>query len=293
MINILMTGATGYLGSHLAERLLSQPDRYTLTVLKRSFSNDVRIRPLLPRLRVFNIDRTDLADIVRDGGYNVILHAATHYGRRTAPLTDILDANLMLPLRLLEAGITHGVRTFINTDTMLDKRVSEYSLSKRHFNEWLNSQSRRIAAINVSLEHFYGPGDDDSKFVSRILRSLLRQVDEIALTDGTQRRDFVYVDDVVDAFMHIIEANSDVAPGYHDYEVGSGCSIPVRQFVETAHALCDHPRTRLLFGAIPHRPNEAMDVRVNIDRLRALGWAPRWSLEAGLAHTIQSEWSHV
>jgi CDP-paratose synthetase len=154
MIRILMTGATGYLGSHLVERFVAEPQRYAVTVLKRSFSNDARIRHWLPQLNVFDLDRVRIAEVFEAGAYDMILHSATHYGRRSAPLTDILEANLMLPLRLLEAGISSKVGVFINTDTMLDKRVSEYSLSKRHFSDWLRSQSSRIAAINVSLEHF-------------------------------------------------------------------------------------------------------------------------------------------
>jgi CDP-paratose synthetase len=122
-----------------------------------------------------------------------------------------------------------------------------------------------------------------------MVRSLLREVNEIALTEGIQRRDFVYIDDVVDAFMRIIGASAGSAPEFRHYEVGSGASISVREFVETARTLCGNTATHLRFGAIPLRANEAMDVRVDTSRLRDLGWAPQWSLDAGLANTIAIE----
>lgn len=293
MIRVLMTGATGYLGSRLLQRLVDLPDGYAVTILKRSFSCDTRIRHLLGRVTALDLDRIRIADAFEGRAYDVIVHAATDYGRKTTSLADIVDANLVLPLRLLEAGITAQVRTFINTDTMLDKRVSGYSLSKRQFREWLESQSSRVAAVNVSLEHFYGPGDDDSKFVSFIVRSLLNDRNEIALTHGTQRRDFVYIEDVVDAFMRIIEANAHAGAGFRHYEVGSGMSIPVRDFVETARVQCRNTATHLRFGAIPFRENEAMDVQVDTSALRQLGWSPKWSLQAGLAQTIKLEREHV
>lgn len=293
MVSILMTGATGYLGSHLLERLAASPDRYDVTVVKRSVSCDARIRQWLPHIRTFDLDTAELASVFDGHRYDLILHAATDYGRKASTLADILQPNLLMPLRLLEAGISHGVRAFVNTDTMLDKGVSGYSLSKRQFREWLESLSHRVAAVNVSLEHFYGSGDDDSKFASFVVRSLLRNVESIALTEGTQRRDFVYIDDVVDAFMRVIEAHAESAPGYRHYEVGSGVSVPVRRFVETARAQCGNTVTHLRFGAIPLRENEAMDVRVDISGLRALGWKPKWTLEAGLAHTIELEQERI
>jgi len=178
---------------------------------------------------------------------------------------------------------------FLNTDTMLDKDVSAYTLSKRQFREWLQSSSRSILGVNVALEHFFGPGDDPTKFVSDVISNLVIGVPSIALTTGIQRRDFVYVDDVVDAIISILGHVEHGSDGYIEYEVGSGISVSVRDFVKMAREMSGSASTFLDFGAVPFRRNEPMDVRADVSRLRALGWSPRWSLRAALEETIRVE----
>jgi len=284
-----MTGATGFLGSKLLARLTSDPEQYEVTVLKRSTSDTWRIANLLPDLASFDLDRTPIRDVFGAIPFDTILHCATDYGRKPVPRSEMIEANLMLPLRLLETGIDHGVHTFISTDTMLDKNVSDYTLSKRQFREWLQSLSTRIAGINMVLEHFYGPGDDATKFVSSILRSLLNKETSISLTPGLQRRDFIYVDDVVDAFLCVMQALGSETGGYFDFEVGSGRSVSIQEFVTMARGICGNEITRLEFGALPYRPNEPMEVAVNVSKLHAFGWCAKYDLHEGLRQTVQFE----
>ena len=284
-----MTGATGFLGSKLLARLVDEPDRYQVTVLKRSSSDIWRIVDLLPALRHFDLDRTTIRDVFSAARYDTILHCATDYGRKPVPRSEMIEANLMLPLRLLETGIDHGVRAFVSTDTMLDKNVSDYTLSKRQFREWLENLSGRVAGINMVLEHFYGPGDDVTKFVSSIVRSLLRNELTIPLTAGLQRRDFIYVDDVVEAFLCVLQALKDETGGYFEFDVGSGQSVTIQEFVTMARALCGNELTRLEFGALPYRSNEPMEVTVDVSKLYGLGWRAHCDLRTGLRQTIEFE----
>lgn len=289
MQRILMTGATGFLGSKLLARLASEPEKYQVTVLKRSTSDTWRIASLLSRLDSYDLDRTPITDVFGTVAFDAILHCATDYGRKPVPRSEMIEANLLLPLRLLEAGIDHGVRTFISTDTMLDKNVSDYTLSKRQFREWLQNLSTRIVGINMVLEHFYGPGDDATKFVSNILRALINRETAILLTPGLQRRDFIYVDDVVDAFLCVMQALEGETGGYFDFEVGSGESVSIEEFVTLAKGICGNEATRLEFGALPYRLNEPMEVTVDVGKLHALGWRARYGLREGLLHTVQFE----
>jgi predicted glycosyltransferase involved in capsule biosynthesis len=80
-----------------------------------------------------------------------------------------------MPLQLLELGKKTRVNCFINTDTILDKRVSYYSLSKNQFREWLELYAKEMICLNVALEHFYGPYDDNTKFVSIYHREHFKQ----------------------------------------------------------------------------------------------------------------------
>lgn len=282
----MVTGATGYLGSHLTRRLRSAGHR--LIVAKRSTSRIDRIADILPELETFDLDRGDLSALFARERLDLVLHCATDYGRKQLPPSRIIEANLVLPLRLLELSVESGVRTFVNTDTILDKRVSHYSLSKRQFSEWLSAFSVKMTGLNVSLEHFYGPGDDDTKFVSRMVSDIVAGVARIALTPGEQKRDFIYIDDVADAFMRLIHHADALGAGFHRFEVGSGRAIPIKELVTLIARLAGNATTRLDFGAVPYRDQEIMESRVDIAPLKKLGWAPRVALDDGIRRTIEA-----
>lgn len=284
-----MTGATGYLGSRVLHELLHTYQDLSIVVLKRSFSDTRRITHLLPYVHTIDADACNLSDIFHAHKFTAIFHFATNYGRGQKESYEIIEANLLLPLRLLELGLQHGVKVFLNTDTMLDKNISDYTLSKKQFQEWLKKGSERILTINVALEHFYGPGDDPTKFVSNIVYKLLNKTECIPLTSGTQKRDFIYVDDVVSAFLCIIANTNKHNTGYMPFEVGTGQTISIRDFVTLTKELCGNTTTELKFGAVPLRANEPADVRVDTTKLAALGWQPQISLTQGILQTIAKE----
>jgi nucleoside-diphosphate-sugar epimerase len=286
-----MTGGTGYLGSRLIPMLLGKG--FELTVLKRSFSPMDRISAFEKEINTVDLDRVLLEDVFRVGEYGMILHCATNYGRRVSNPLQIIEANLMLPLRLIELGSKNGIGCFINTDTIIDKGINQYSLSKGQFKEWLVQYADKMLCINVALEHFYGPGDDDSKFVSNIIRRLLERVPSIDLTLGQQKRDFIYIDDVVYAFRSIVEASLGLATGYMSFEVGSGQAVSIEQFVKLIAGIMGNKETRLNFGALKYRPGEVMESKVNLDSLRRLGWDCKVDLREGLAKTILFESANI
>lgn len=287
MRKVLLTGGTGFLGSNLLKRLLKE--QWQVILIKRSTSNTVRIKEQLPLIASLDIDVEPLENIFHNHKIDIIIHCATNYGRKSVPPTELIEANLFLPLKLLHLAKDHKVQVFINTDTILDKRVNTYSLSKKQFIEWFSLYSEDIACINIALEHFYGPMDDRSKFVSQIILDLLQGVKEIFLTPGEQKRDFIYIDDVVDAFMNVIKFAHKKRNGFHNFEVGTSQTISIRDFVELTKKLTGNQTTHLNFGAISYRKNEIMESKVDINALCALGWAPKISLEEGLIYTIDKE----
>jgi len=283
---ILMTGGTGYLGSNIARSLCGE---YHIIILKRSFSPIKRIEDIINKVEFFNIDEINLKNVFLHKKIDVILHCATHYGRKSKDPLEIVEANLMLPLSLLNFAKAYTVPCFINTDTILDKRINTYSLSKSQFHDWLLILAKDIVCVNMELEHFYGPLDDTSKFVTYLIYSMLKGESEIQLTDGKQKRCFVYIDDVVNAFKLIIENSCFFSQGYQNFQIGSLQSISVRTLAETIKRLSDNVSTFLNFGAIPYRENEIMDPKLEVGHLLNLGWKISVSLEEGLQKTIKAE----
>jgi len=281
---ILLTGGTGYLGSNILKKLISE--RYEVILLKRSFSNTFRIKEYENSIVTYDIDKSDIKKIFLEHKIDIILHCATDYGRKNVDPLQVIEANLILPLRLLELGKQNGAACFINTDTILDKRVNYYSLSKGQFAEWLQAYKNDLSCVSIALEHFYGPGDDKTKFVSYVIDQLLNNAKKIDLTPGEQKRDFVYIDDVVAGFLLVIEKYKQFGRGYFKFEIGSGNLISIKDFVIKIQQYVRNTKTKLNFGAIPYRKNEVMEHRVDLTEIQKLGWVCKNFIEQGLKKTI-------
>jgi CDP-paratose synthetase len=279
---ILLTGTTGFLGSRLAASLSGSG--HELILIKRRTSDVRRTAPLPPGTTMYDVEDLDLSALFkRHGRIDAVIHAATCYARGKEGVAQVFETNTAFPLRLLEAAATHGAGVFFNSDTILPGNISLYALSKRHFLDWGKAfaSDKRIRFVNVRLEHMYGPGDADWKFTTNVIKSCLRNVSSLDLTPGDQKRDFVYIDDAVDAFLRIWEHERALPPGYMGYDVGSGEAVSIRDFVTLVKTIT-RSSTRMNFGALPYRENELMECRLDVDPLKRLGWRPRTGLARGV-----------
>ena len=102
----------------------------------------------------------------------------------------------------------------------------------------------------------YGDWDDFSKFIPFIIKELLLQKNEIKLTKGEQLRDFIYIDDVVEAFYLISQKGLNFKPGFYVYEYGTGKPQSLQSVVTLVKKLTGNTNTLLNFGALPYRENE-------------------------------------
>jgi CDP-paratose synthetase len=283
---ILITGVTGFLGSHLAKALLIAG--YEVVAIKRKSSSLNRVEAISKDITFFDIEDIDIDNFFHVcSNINTIIHTATCYGRNNESVSEIFTANAEFPLRLLDAGNRAGVKVFVNTDTILDKYLNLYALSKNQLLQWgkFFAKHEKIRFVNIRLEHFYGPDDDPTKFTTYIINSCLNNIPELKLTQGDQKRDFIYIDDVVTAYIVLLENINHNNSAFVEYDLGSGHSVSIREFVETAH-LITASKTHLSFGALPYREGEVMESAADISGLIKLGWQCHYDLTAGLKKVI-------
>ena len=291
-MKILLTGAAGFLGSALAKHW--RQAGHDLTLLVRPKSSLTRLATLLDAVKIYKyINDNDIVDIVQDAAPDVIVHTACAYGRLDETELQVFDSNIRLGMLLLHGVLAgSGCRvSFINTGTALEPFVSNYALSKQQFAQWgdvlAQQKPARLQFVNIRLQHMFGPGADSSQFTTHVLRACRQHQPQLALTAGEQRRDFIYIDDVVSAYDIIAHKLNELSAS-DQVDVGSGDSFSVRKFVEQVHSLTGS-RTELQFGALPYRINEAMLCQANTGKLKKLGWQAAYSLEQGIQKMIKLE----
>lgn len=287
MSTILLTGASGFLGSAIANALIDHADH--LLVIKRHSSNLSRLANIEKQITFYNVEDLEYSNPFKRDSIDLVIHAATAYGRLGESEEQIYEANLHFPTQLLKMAVTAKVKTFVNIDTVIPSDINSYALSKREFCYVGKRMADRevVNFINVRLEHIYGPGDASYKFVQWLLESCLKNVPKISLTKGLQQRDFIYVSDAVDGLMTILNHLNDVGDGFQEVALGSGNSIVIRDFVTLVHQMTNST-SHLSFGDAAYRENEPMLSLADLTRMTELGWRPKVDLKRGLQLIIES-----
>lgn len=290
-MKILITGATGFLGSALTRFWLHQG--HELCLLLRPQSNKNRIESLLRDVQVELVDRAEEgAVVVNRFAPDVIVHTACSYGRAKESLLEVMDANMRLGLGMIQATLAQKDRktVFINTGTVLNPNIGLYALTKTQFStlgsHLAQNNPDRLQFINIRLQQMYGYGDDRSKFTTHVIEACRTGEEKLALTLGEQHRDFIHIEDAVSAYDTIVQQHSTFSAA-DEIDVGSGEAVTMRQFVELVKQLTA-AETRLDFGAVPYRSNEDMMCRADTSRLKGLGWSNKFNLHDGIKQTLQA-----
>jgi len=280
MQNILITGINGYLGSHLAKSL---SEEYKIIGLEYSSENLFRIADC--NYKVYTAKDGIPETIFTEQTIDIVLHTATFYGKNNEDYIQMFNTNLYSPFNLLNKAILYGCQLFVNTDTVLDRFVSTYALTKRQFQEWLYLRKNEIKMINMQLEHFYGPGTSPTNFLSYMIDKLKNNETQIDLTLGEQQRDFIYIDDVVNAYLTVIAKQDQHDNSYSTFQVCTNQLISIKELMNTLKELTKS-NSILNFGAVPYRENELMHSKTDNTALISLGWKPQYTIQEGLQKTI-------
>jgi CDP-paratose synthetase len=278
-MKILITGVTGFLGSHLAKMMLEGGVSVDTFIHKHNLPLD-----LVTKVNTFPFE--GVLDRIKKQKYDCIIHTATNYGRNTKT-KSIIDSNIVMPLMLLES-VNFKKTFFINIDSFFNKSknryysLPHYSLSKRSLLLWLEYYASSGCIVNLRIEHLFGPGDSPEKFVSRAISEIgIRKEASFSLTSGSQLRDFIYVTDVCTAITTAVLNISKMKNGLNEYEIGTGKSVSIKDFVEEVK-LISNSNTSLNFGALPDPPGEIQNSFADGRFAHDFSWIPKTSLSDGI-----------
>jgi len=302
MANVLVTGAAGFIGSHLVGRLLA--DGHNVHVFLRSSSDTWRINDLLSKCNVHRADYCDglalLLDSLGRDSISAIFHTAAYgcYPRQTNFL-EMVRSNILLTRELAGAAADLGI-TFINTGSSSEygfkafapressrlEPNSEYAITKAaatHEVQYI-ARSHKAWMPTLRLYSVFGPKEDSGRLLPTIIREGMEGRFPPLASPQTVR-DFIYIKDVIDAYIAVWE---NVCP--HDncviYNVGTGVETSINDVVNIAKAILPikgDPH----FCSYPAREWDTVVWKADNSLLQChTGWKPKHTFAEGFADMV-------
>ncbi|MFY9824280.1 MAG: NAD-dependent epimerase/dehydratase family protein [Thermoanaerobaculia bacterium] len=307
--HILVTGGAGFIGSHLTRRLLARGDRVTVLDDFNDFYDPARKRENVasflpdPAYRLVEGDIRDelLVDRLYAGGqFDAVVHLAARAGVRPSLAEPVLyeDVNCIGTLRLLEAARRHGPKTFIFGSSSsvyginekvpfceadeVNQPISPYATTKRA-GELLCYNYHHLHGFRVACLRFFtvfGPGQRPEMAIHKFTDLLYRGLPVPMFGDGASRRDYTYVDDIVDGLL----ASLDLAPGFEILNLGGADTTSLRDLVAwIAAELAVEPRIDYL----PAQPGDVPITYADVSKAaRILGYSPKVPIREGLRRFV-------
>ena len=306
---VLVTGGAGFIGSHLCQRLLQEGykvvcldnfDPYYDPAIKRRNLEEIKATKEAKGFEFVRGDIRDKAlldDIFRRSSVDLIIHLAARAGVRPSIQQPLLyeEVNVAGTLNLLEACREFGVRDFLfgssssvygtnrkvpfAEDDPLEAMISPYAVTKRA-GEIFCFAYHHLYGLNISCLRFftvYGPRQRPEMAIHKFAR-LIDEGEKIPLYgDGTSRRDYTYIDDIIDGIMGAMRH----LKGYDIFNLGESQTTPLRKLISLIEEALGK---KAIVEQLPDQPGDVPITYADITKARRLlGYAPRVNVEEGIA----------
>lgn len=295
-MRVFLTGASGFIGSHVLRALLTAGHEVTALVVPGDPC--WRLQDLVGRFTAVTGTLADLRALrasLESRRPEACLHLAWYVEPGKCMHAPENVHALTATLALVQELGRHGCRILVGSGTCAEydsdlgylredgptRPTTLYAASKAAC--YLVGQPLAAAADMrfawARIFNCYGPYEDERRVVPALIRALLRG-ESFPATEGEQVRDYVHVEDVASALVMLAER-----AGNGVFNIASGVPVTIRQLMETVGELLGGSHL-IRFGALPYREWDPRFMCGDNQRLRGLGWVPRYCLQSGLQQTI-------
>jgi nucleoside-diphosphate-sugar epimerase len=278
-MTILLTGATGFIGSHLLKRFVS--DNHKLIILKQRSSNITRIEKYLKSIKYYDRESINLESLFKENSIDMVVHSASSFSKNRM---EIVNFNLKFSLDLFYLSMDYNSK-FINLDsTSHYYRNNLYSQSKKIFRDILMTLGFSNI-LNLPIELVYGENENRERFLPIQIHKLIDNV-PIDMTEGFQKRNIIHIDDLVDAISFIVKEINLIMESHREIFLASDDNIQIKDLILTLKKMTNSSSI-INFGAISYVEKEKNSTIVNNHSLKKIGWKPKINLEEGLVKKIE------
>ncbi len=293
-MELLVTGASGFLGTHLVERLVAEG--HVVHGLLRASSQPRWQRDLPVKKFILSQDPSELHRYLKLHPISTIIHTASLF-KHTAGIGDVgplIQSNIELGAAILEASRETSVQWFINTASSWQHfqnhnydPVNLYAATKEAFEKILTyyTQATMLKSVTVKLFDTYGPHDLRNKIIPS-LKAQIGCSQPLAMSDGNQRLDLCHIDDIVRAYSLIVQQ---IANGQGQvlenrcFGLSSHERVSLRELVSLVEEITQE-KILVDWGARPLRMREVMEPWESFTPLP--GWSPSMGLRERLQQTL-------
>jgi nucleoside-diphosphate-sugar epimerase len=300
---VLVTGGSGFIGSHLVHRLLKENAEVAVTVRYGNVVKNERLRGVYNQIHVIEADLRNRGalDQIRDFNPDIVFHLAAynHVGESFTQVEECFDvnakgsANILDTCRKVEKFIyistseVYGEQTSVPfVETMTPNPISPYAITKyagemycRLVQKIIDDPSRIVVLRPFNA---FGPYQSSKAVIPELIVNCLKG-NPIRTTKGEQTREFNFVGNLVDGMIRAAQ-HKGVIEG--PINLAKGEEIAIRDLVQLIAKLTE-TTSSIEIGALPYRPTEIWRMYADANRARTvLGWEPPVSLEDGLKITV-------
>lgn len=293
-MRILITGATGFVGRNLINKIKN----HNLALIVRDNSNAKNL--FGNDIKYINFNDSTYKSDIEEFNPEMVIHLASYLTSKyeTEDVKNLIDANIMFGTLLLDALMKTDLKYFINTGSFSEyykgnKELDPaylYSATKIAFRTILDfyRNVKKFNVIQVVPYTIYGNNDTRKKLINYIITSL-ESSNPINMTKGDQILDFIYVTDVVDFYINLIENINNLKSDYVEYHVGTGVGTSIREVAKLLEEITNK-KTNIRWGAESYRSRDVMKAIAPISKsVNELSWKPKIYLKDGLKMILEAK----